>query len=83
MAANQKGVQPRNRIPGTLFWTLRGKNVLMMPLGLMDLLLGTGPESTLFQTEKVNVNVIVTVNVSCLSSVIMFIVLFFIFVTGV
>ena len=27
----------------------------MMPLGLMDLLLGTGPESTLFHTEKVNV----------------------------
>ena len=81
MAANQKGVQPRNRIPGTVFWTLRGKNVLMMPLGLMDLLLGTGPESTLFHTEKVNVIVIVTV--SCLSSVIIFIDLFFIFVTGV
>ena len=61
--------------------------MLMMPLGLMDLLLGTGPESTLFHTEKVNVIVIVivtvTVNISCLSSVIMFIVLFFIFVTGV
>ena len=59
--------------------------MLMMPLSLMDLLLGTGPESTLFHTEKVNVIVIVivTVNVSCLSSVIMFIVLFFVFVTGV
>ena len=42
----------------------------MMPLGLMDLLLGTGPESTLFHTEKVIVIVIVIVIVTVIVIVI-------------